>query len=125
MSSLRFIKPLLIKGLPPEAAVEWKGLSVGLESMFPYYIGDIAEEQPRTWDEEIKTYLCDGPFAHDPTVFATEMMNNYLWISYHSLVEACKYSQPPRPNILSWLEGKEGKRFQHFRVSLEVAEYLP
>lgn len=53
------------------------------------------------------------------------MMNQYLWISRFSLMEACKYSQPKRIHILAWLESDEGKRFEHFQVSEDVAEYLP
>lgn len=55
MSSLRFTKPLRIKGLPEEAVAEWEGLNVGLASMFPYYIGSLAEEPARIWDDDKKS----------------------------------------------------------------------
>ncbi len=125
MSSLCFTKPLRIKGLPEEAAAEWEGLKVGLASMFPYYIGDIQEGPARIWDDEKKIWRFDGPFEHDPCQYARKLMDEYMWISRYSLMEACKYSEPKRPHILAWLESDEGRRFEHFRVSEDVAKYLP
>jgi len=125
MSTLRFTQPLRIKGLPPEAIAEWEDLHVGLASMFPYYIGCIDAGPSRIWDEENKVYRFDGPFEHDPRAFAMDLMDHYLWISREKLIDACQYSQPSRPHILAWLESEEGERYRYFRVSQEVAEYLP
>ena len=125
MSSLRFKQPLIIKGLSAEATNEWKGLHVGLASVFPLMIGTIEAEDERIWDDDAKTYRFDGPFPHDPTVHGRKLFHEYMWISRWSLEQACKYSQPKRPHILAWLESEEGKRFEYFRVSESIAEYLP
>lgn len=125
MSSLRFTKPLKIKGLPPEAEAEWVDLEVGLASAFPLSIGHLALEPARQWDEQLGVYRIDGPFSHDPTEFSHELMDKYWWVSHFALVEACKYEEPQRPHILAWLESEEGKHFEYFCVTKEVAEYIP
>ncbi|MFT5849643.1 MAG: hypothetical protein ACI9H6_000456 [Patiriisocius sp.] len=125
MSSLRFTKPLQIKGLPKEVESEWEGLIVGLASAFPFSIGCIDTGPARIWDDKKEVYRCDGPFEHDPQNLAHAMMDKCLWISHVSLTHACKYSSPRRPGILVWLESEEGKQFRHFQVSEGVAEYLP
>lgn len=125
MSSLRFKMPLMIQGIPEGAAAEWEGLHVGLATGFGYGIGTLEKESPRTWDEKLCVWRCDGPFPHDPKKWNRKQNESYMWISRGALIDACKHSQPKRPHILKWLEEGSGKHFHHFRVPEVVAEYLP
>lgn len=121
MSSLRFTKPIRIKGLPPEAAEEWVGLEVSLASMVPWSFGYLGPAPAREFDETSKTFT-DDTFC-DLQKISNELQDECLCISIERLVVDCKYSTPPRPHLLAWLLKQD--MFRYFIVSTEVAEYLP
>ncbi len=128
MSSLRFTKaPPPPDGVSQEFwEMEWVGLHVGLASVFPRTVGCLRAQfknAERIYDRDIGIFR--HPVSDDAMNELTKSLDGWLWISRHSLLEACRWSVPPRPTILSWLDEKQQKYRDVFAVSEEIAEYLP
>lgn len=121
MSSLVFKKPILIDGLPDEAAEEWIGLTVGLASAFPLSIGYLGHLSARVWDEQSQSYKAET--SCNTRKVSEKLAHDYLWVSKESLVQACKYGEFRRRLLLDWLNNHCTQEF--FAVDKSVAEYLP
>jgi hypothetical protein len=125
MSSLRFTKaPAKPFSVPQETwDAEWIGLVVGLASVFPLTIGYLGLGPPRIYDDVKKTF--QPPTEVEVMNWWTNGMTEYMWISRFGLIEACKYSTPPRPVILAWLEEDGQQQREYFAVGDASAQYLP
>lgn len=124
MSSLCFIKA------PPRPnhvneqiwESEWVGLMVGLASVFPLHIGYLGEGEARIFDEQRKVFR--APTSAACMNFITRQWIEPMWISREALMHACKYSMPPRPTILAWLDEGEQIYREMFAVPETIAKYL-
>ena len=125
MSSLRFTKA------PPKPdhitadvwEKEWIGLFVGLASVLPLTIGYLGEGHTRIFDDRTKLYRDTTPA--DSMEYLSDKLCDPMWVSRNDLIYACKYSSPPRPTILAWLEEDPQQGRGMFAVPDSVAEYLP
>lgn len=125
MSSLRFTSaPAKPFSVPQEIwDAEWVGLVVGLASEFPQTIGYLGQGPNRTFDDGQKIFR--PPTEVEVMNWWTNQQTEYMWVSRFRLVEACKYSTPPRPTILAWLVEDGQKEKEYFAVGDAVAQYLP
>lgn len=121
MPALRFTKPIRLKGLSEETVNEWVGLEVELASGASKIFGYLGDPPAFAWSDEFWAYV-NNSFSFLNTI-SKQLENKRMCISKEALIHSCKHSNPPRSNLLAWLEAEE--HIQYFIVEGSVAEYLP
>ncbi len=96
---------------------------VGLASVFPRYIGYLGEGHARIFDDALKVYR--NPTPGDAMNFITNQLIDPMWVSRDALIHTCKFSLPPRPIILAWLDEEGQINREMFAVPHSIATYLP